>query len=224
MKANVLVMPELYLTGYGMGEKISAAAMTPDDPALDAVAAIARDNAIALMVGYPERAGDGLFNSAALWDKNGRVLLRYAKTHLFGRTEKGLFRHGERLMSASLEGVVTAPLICYDAEFPEPARLLAEAGVHLILTPAANMAPYVNAPRTMVPARAAENRLTLVYANYAGNESGMAYTGQSAIIGPNGQDLARAGDAPDVTLFAALPDIVPQPSRQLRDRYPVAVA
>ncbi len=85
-------------------------------------------------------------------------------------------------------------MICYDIEFPEHVRALARAGAQVILTPTANMMPFVNVNRIGVPSRAYENAVTVVYANLTGNEGDLDYVGQSLIAGPDGLPLARMGD------------------------------
>ena len=50
----------------------------------------------------------------------------------------------------------------------------------------------------MMPTRALESGVYLAYANHSGEENGLAYLGASCIIGPDGQELARAGAAEDL--------------------------
>ncbi len=93
--------------------------------------------------------------------------------------------------------------ICYDIEFPESVRALARQEVKIVFNPTANMLPYVEVPKTLARARALENGVSVVYANLSGEENGLEYTGLSAIIGPDGLDLARAGKGP-ATIMAVI--------------------
>lgn len=70
---------------------------------------------------------------------------------------------------------------------------LARQGVEIVFNPTANMEPYFEEPKTLARARALENGVFVIYANLSGEENGLQYTGLSAIIGPDGLDLARAG-------------------------------
>lgn len=216
--ADVLVLPELYLTGYGVGDALDTLAVAPDSPILDQIGIVARTHGIALALGYPERRNDGIRNMAGLWDPTGASRLRYAKTHLFGAEEWRRFLPGRTVATADLAGMPTGLLICYDMEFPEPARLLAENGTRLILAPTANMHPYDNVSHRLVPARAAENGLAIAYVNYVGCEGTLSYCGRSAIIGPDGEDAARAGQTDEAMLIAELPAALSPLSTQLRDR------
>ena len=84
-------------------------------------------------------------------------------------------------------------LICYDVEFPEAARTLTLAGAELIAVPTAIMQPFCHTCQLLVPARAYENQVFVVYANRCGQEGDLTYCGLSCIVGPDGKDRARAG-------------------------------
>lgn len=219
--ADVLVLPELYLTGYVAGSAGAEDAFEPDSPVLEAVADIARGHGIALTLGYGLRQGGQVYNMAGLWDGGGQLLASYAKTHLWGRVERTGFAAGTHLApTVALAGVRTGLLICYDVEFPEPCRALAGDGARLILAPTANMQPYTEVPTTLIRSRALENGIGVAYVNYVGGEGSLIYTGLSGIVGPDGQDLARAGATTEAMLIADLPDPFPKTSTQLRDRRP----
>ncbi len=203
--AEILVLPEMYLTGYALGARTAELAMRPGDAALAEVAALARGHRIALVLGYPGRDGDAVYNMATLWDAAGNPVADYAKIHLFGDEERRVFTPGEALRTAALGAVSAGLLICYDVEFPDPARRLAAAGCGLILAPTANMMPYTAAASVAVRARALENAVPVVYANYVGVEGALTYTGLSAIAGPDGNDIARAGSEAEVLLVAEVP-------------------
>ena len=116
-----------------------------------------------------------------------------SKLQLFGPMEKGVFQPGDRYSIFDLGDRRAALLICYDVEFAHHVRALHEAGVDLLLVPTANPAGFGVVNDALVPARAYEYRMTVVYANYHGDEAGLAFGGGSVIVGPDGQPLARAG-------------------------------
>ena len=206
MGADVLVLPELFLTGYNIGQAVHELAEARDGPSLPAIRHIAQESGCALCVGFPERAGNKVFNSAALIDSRGEQICVYRKIHLFGEQETALFSRGEELAVAKLAGRHVGLAICYDIEFPEFARELKRQGAEVVLVPTANMKPYVEVPTTLVRARALENGVTIAYANHCGSENGMEFTGLSGITGPDGLDLARAGATTEVLLVAELPE------------------
>lgn len=191
--ARLIIFPECFLTGYNIGERVRDLAEPADGPSLATLGEIAAEAEIAVICGYPERAGETLFNSAAVIGRDGSRLANYRKVHLYGDYEKAYFRPGERLVTTQLDGIKLGVLICYDIEFPEPARALARAGVDLLAVPTSLMTPADTVALHVVPTRARENQIFVAYANRLGREAGLDYVGRSCIAGPDGGDLARAG-------------------------------
>jgi len=110
-------------------------------PACQKAAQIAWKTNIAILYGYPERLNTDVYNSALLIDRNGNSRANYRETHLFGSYEKKFFKPGHALIITELEGLNIGILICYDVEFPEAVRTLANAGAQLIAVPTALMKP-----------------------------------------------------------------------------------
>lgn len=99
------------------------------------------------------------------------------------------------LVCAELDGVTIGILICYDIEFPEPARSLSLEGAAMLLVPTALTRPHDFVANTLVPARAWEDQLFVVYADRCGSEGDLDYVGLSTIAGPDGKILAQAGES-----------------------------
>lgn len=193
--AELLVCPEMFLTGYNIGPEAARALAQPCDGfAAGDVAAMAKAHGIAILYGYPERVDqDVIFNSVQLIDSHGKTLCNYRKTHLYGELDKAMFTPGEdRFPIVELNGWRLGFLICYDVEFPENTRRLALEGAELILVPTANMAPYDFVAEVTVRARAYENQCYVVYANYCGSEGDIHYCGLSSLCAPDGSRLALA--------------------------------
>jgi predicted amidohydrolase len=194
--ADLLVLPEMFLTGYNIGaEAVGALAEAQDGPSAQAIAALAKNCGLAIAYGYPERAEGGqIYNAVQLIDANGQRLCNYRKTHLFGDLDNSMFSAGgDDLPLVELNGWKLGFLICYDLEFPENTRRLALAGAELILVPTANMVPYDFVADVTVRSRAFENQCYVAYANYCGQEGDIQYCGQSSIAAPDGQRVAQAG-------------------------------
>jgi len=197
--ADLLMTPEMYLSGYTVGR----AALDERESALDAglweqAAGIARKHGIAILVGGPEAGG---FNTVALFDATGTLITSYRKTHLYGDVDRAQFVAGDALSEVfDFCGLRCALAICFDIEFPELARSLARRGAEVLLVPTANMHPYTGVATRLVPARAHENGLAIGYANFTGPDGMFDYCGLSCIVGPDGEDLARAGDATGLVL------------------------
>lgn len=193
--AQVLVCPEMFLTGYNIGARACAElAQAQDGPAAQRIAEIARQYAIAILYGYPERSVEQrVYNAVQLIDSRGERSSNYRKTHLFSELDKSMFSAGEDLCPVvELNGWRLGMLICYDVEFPENTRRLALAGAELILVPTANMAPFDFVCDVTVRARAFENHCYVVYANYCGSEGEIRYCGLSSVCAPDGSRPALA--------------------------------
>lgn len=203
MDATVLVLPEAWLPGYNQ-PGIPALAIAIDSAPMQRLAAAAWHHATALVVGYAERDGDRIYNSAACFGPNGALLCNYRKVQLYGPRERAIYSPGDRMKTFHLGTEKATILICYDVEFAPHVKLLADQGVTLILVPTANMAPFTHVMRHTVPAMAANHGVSIAYANYCGTEGDLTYVGGSLVAGPHGEILAQAGEMPTL-LVAELP-------------------
>lgn len=204
---DLLVTPEMYLTGYAIGaERVAALAEPADGPLAQAVAAIAQRHGIAIVYGYPEQHPHGKpFNAAQCIDADGKRLSNYRKTHRFGSMDRAQFSAGDAPSQVfEWRGWRLCLLICYDVEFPEAVRGLALQGADAVLVPTANMEPFDEVQRVLLPARALENRLFVAYANACGAEAALRYNGLSTACGPDGQTLAQAPATGDCLLQVTL--------------------
>ncbi|MFF4788105.1 carbon-nitrogen hydrolase family protein [Streptomyces griseorubiginosus] len=199
--AALLAAPEMFLTGYAIGDDIARLAEEADGEGADAVAEIAVRHGLAVAYGYPERSGDTVFNSAQLISADGTRLANYRKTHLFGCFERDHFTPGEQpVVQAELGGLRVGLMICYDVEFPENVRAHALAGTDLLLVPTAQMHPFQFVAESLVPVRAWENQMYVAYVNRVGQEGEFDFVGLSVLAGPDGVARARAGRGADLVL------------------------
>ena len=74
-------------------------------------------------------------------------------------------------------------------------RALVFADADFIAVPTALMKPYCRIAETVVPARAYESQVFVAYVNRCGSEGNLTYCGRSCIVGPDGEDVVRAGSA-----------------------------
>lgn len=207
--ADILVLPELFLTGYNLGPRVKDLAEPRSGPSLTSIAEIARDAKCAIAVGFPELDSGEIFNSSALFDAQGSLVAVYRKVHLFGPSEKRLYSPGSELIVRRIGDLQVGMAVCYDIEFPEFARELKRRGADIIIVLTANMEPYLEVPKTFIRARALENGLFVVYANFCGTEGELKYTGLSGVTGPDGIDLVRAGPHGAALLLVELPAAYP---------------
>jgi predicted amidohydrolase len=197
-EADLLLCPELFLSGYTTAAEARRHAEPADGPFAAGVARIAQATGTAIVYGYPEAADGALYNAAQCIDAGGKSLANHRKLVLPPGFESEVFATGKALTLFELNGIRFGLLICYDVEFPEAARATARAGAQAILAPTALAAQWTAVAEQVVPARAFENGVYLLYANHAGAEGDVRYLGASCVVGPDGSVHARAGETEEV--------------------------
>ncbi|MEZ0493400.1 carbon-nitrogen hydrolase family protein [Kineococcus sp. TBRC 1896] len=215
---RLLVTPEMFLTGYDIGDLVERLAREPLE---DRVARVAARRGVAIAVGLPLPAasGEGVTNSVLLLDERGGRLARYDKTHLFGDLDRAMFVPGaDAVVTADLDGVRLAFLVCYDVEFPETVRAAAVAGADLVVVPTAQMEPFAFVAEHLVRVRAWENQVYVAYLNHVGAEGDLRYVGRSSICAPSG-DVLAAGGPDDETLLVADVDLGVVRAARLQNPY-----
>ncbi|MER6419261.1 carbon-nitrogen hydrolase family protein [Streptomyces sp. NPDC001137] len=222
--ALLLAAPEMFLTGYAIGDDIGRLAEPADGDSADAIADIAGRHGLAIAYGYPERDGETVFNSAQMISAEGIRLANYRKTHLFGCFERDHFTPGgQPVVQAELGGLTVGLMICYDVEFPENVRAHALAGTDLLVVPTAQMHPFQFVAESMIPVRAWENQLYVAYVNRVGQEGEFDFVGLSALAGPDGVARARAGRGEELVFADADPAFLAasrEANPYLKDRRP----
>jgi 5-aminopentanamidase len=189
--AELLLLPELFLSGYNIGDQVQRLAEASNGPSAAAAAEIAAGAGLAIIYGYPERGAEGVYNSALMLDRRSKPIANYRKTHLWGDFERAQFRAGTEAALLEFAGARFGVMICYDIDFPELARRYALNGADAIIALSATTAPYPVVPRRLIPARAYENRLFVLYSDRAGTENGLTYAGESCVAAPDGEIIAR---------------------------------
>jgi predicted amidohydrolase len=187
---DLLVLPELFLNGYDL-DTARAGAIDPAGAELGVIRDAAQRAGTAVVVGFAERRGTEVANSAACVGAEGEVEAIYRKTHLFGR-EADVFSAGDELVTVRLAHCTLGVLICFDMEFPEPARALARAGAETLVTIAANMEPFFSDHRIASQARALDNRLPHLYVNRCGQEGGLRFVGGTRALRADGTIVAES--------------------------------
>lgn len=196
IKAELVVLPELFNSGYLFTSKEEAFSLAEEVPAgrtTEELCRIAKKMNIHIVAGICERQGDKLFNSAVLVSPEGYRGV-YRKMHLFNE-ENLWFQPGNGGFQVFDIGACRIGImICFDWFFPEAARILALKGAHIICHSANLILPYC---QQGMATRCLENRVFAVTANRTGREvrggSDFLFTGKSQITGPQGDILWQAG-------------------------------
>lgn len=193
-KADLVVLPELFSTGYIFESKDELRSLAEDEAGrtFAFLKDLSRRTNMAIVAGVAERAGDECYNSCFLF-ADGGIGARYRKVHLFDR-EKELFKAGTSPFPVcDLNGVKLGLMICFDWIFPEVTRLLALKGAQIICHPSNLVLPYC--PRAMIT-RCIENSVFAITVNRVGTEARagleLRFIGMSQVVGPRGEVLIRA--------------------------------
>ncbi|MFT4012106.1 MAG: NAD+ synthase [Paracoccus sp. (in: a-proteobacteria)] len=186
--ADMLILPEMFITGYQTQDLVLKAAFTQD--AMAAIEDLARDCADgpAIGIGGPWAEGRKLYN--AFWIlQAGRVVTRVLKHDLPHKQlfdELRLFDQGPLQGPYSVNGIRIGSPICEDAWWPEVAETLAESGAEILIVP--NGSPYhrdkLDLRMGHMVARVVESGLPLVYLNSVGGQDDQLYDGASFVLNP----------------------------------------
>ncbi|WP_257570645.1 nitrilase-related carbon-nitrogen hydrolase [Streptomyces sp. NP160] len=199
--ADVVVLPELATSGYGLADAAEArsVAVRADSAVLDGWAAACRRRPGAVVVGgFCELGEDGrVHNSAAVVDGSG-VRAVYRKAHLWD-AERLVFTPGDAAppVVETAHGRIST-VICYDLGFPEWVRTATLAGADLLAVPtnwALGPRPAGERPIGQVVAMAAARagHLAVVCCDRTGRERGVDWTEGTCVVGADGWVLAEAG-------------------------------
>ena len=187
---NLIVFPELFLTGYSAEEDIKNINFKSVSKRIEEIQRLCKEYNIACVMGFPRKENSKVYNSASFIDKNGEILYVYDKTHLFG-DEKLVFDKGNKLDVFNSSFGKIGLLICYDIEIPEVARTLALKGAQIIICISANMKPYDKLHKLNIKSRAIENMIPVIYCNYVGRDKYFKYVGQSNVIDMKGNNICK---------------------------------
>ncbi len=194
---DLLVFPELITTGYEFHNRSEVQELAVE---LDSSIEIAQfkelsaDTDTVLVLGFPERAGENVFNSSILIEPDGSLAL-YRKIHLFDQ-EKHKFDPGDLPLTVKSTKVGRIGImICFDWIFPEVSRILALKGAQIICHPSNLVLDLCQ--RSMF-ARSVENGVFTLTCNRIGTEDRtgrkLTFTGGSQILSNRGKMLASASD------------------------------
>jgi predicted amidohydrolase/adenosylcobinamide amidohydrolase len=189
--ADWVITPELAETGYNFASRIGTNWIAPfPDAWISTLAAIARDNRVALFVGFAERdAKSGKFhNSVAVIDRAGTILGAYRKQRVHGGAESWS-TPGSGGAPFVVDGIPVGLLICADTYKPEPAASYRQQGAAILLAPA-NWPPVAGmGPDDLWERRSAETGLPLIVNNRTGREPELDFTLGESVIATGGERL-----------------------------------
>ena len=214
--ADLVIFPELSLTGYVVRDQIYELAETIPGPSTQRIEEIAKDTGMHIIFGMPElseKTRATIFNTAVFVGPDG-FIGKYRKMYLPTHSvfeEKRHFRPGYQTAVFDTALGKIGLCLCYDLFFPEVTRLIRLKGAQLIVAISASPAVRRGYFEILTAARALENTVFLAYVNMVGVEDGLQFWGGSRLVSPTGDVLAKAKyDEEDfVTAEVSYNDIIP---------------
>jgi deaminated glutathione amidase len=219
--ADYVLTPEMTNIMESKRDRLFAAIVADEnDPTLATLREVARKLAIYIHIGSLaiKSSAEKAVNRSFLIDRNGDIVARYDKIHMFdvdltggeSYRESNTYRAGELAAVADLPWGRLGLTVCYDLRFPALYRALAEAGASFIAVPSAFTRQTGEAHwHVLLRARAIENGCYVFAAAQGGrHENGRETFGHSLVIDPWGRILAEGGTEPDVVLAEVDPAAV----------------
>jgi predicted amidohydrolase len=210
--SDLIALPEVFAI-RGSDEEFRAQAAPLKGPLLAFLASIAhRHNAWVLAGSILEQHATGVFNTSVLLNRRGEIVASYRKMHLFEATldsgkvirESDLWQAGTEPVLTQLEGWNCGMAICYDLRFPELFRHYSAQGAHLFFLPS-NFTQRTGQDHweVLLRARAIENQCFVIAPNQCGTNphTGVTSYGNSMIVGPWGEVIARFGTEAQAATF-----------------------
>lgn len=193
-KADILVLPELFATGYTFTskEEVKNLAEASDEETANFLKEISTKTGAVIVAGFIEKDDGKDYNSSIMVYKN-KVIDTYRKIHLFNKEKRWFSPGNKKLTVHNLNGMKIGTMVCFDWMFPEVSRTLALLGAQIIAHPSNLVMPYCQQAMTT---RCLENRVFAITANRIGNEKrgkdNFAFTGGSQITSFDGKILSSA--------------------------------
>jgi predicted amidohydrolase len=195
--ADLVIFPELCLTGYVVKDQLYELAETIPGPSTKRIEELARKTGMYVVFGMPElseKTRATMYNTAVYIGPEG-IIGKYHKMYLPTHSvfeEKRYFRPGYQTAAFDTQIGKIGLCICYDLFFPEVTRLTRLAGAQLIVCISASPSVRRSYFEILTAARALENTSYLAYVNLVGVEDGLQFWGGSRLLSPTGDIIARA--------------------------------
>lgn len=194
-KAQLVVFPEMFLSGYNIGDDAQRLALALDDDRLEPIRKAAAKAKVHVVAGGPRKVRAGVTTNAAFLIRpdgtteacDKRVLANYTTF------QEGMFFQPGRTTPIFDLGFAKVGLsICYDLFFPEFQRRQVLNGADLLVNISASPTTSQRFFEALIPARAIENACFVAYTNLVGPQDGIVFWGGAQAWTPRAHRLARS--------------------------------
>ncbi|MEW6080285.1 MAG: carbon-nitrogen hydrolase family protein [Bacillota bacterium] len=202
---NLVVFPELALTGYECADLFPQIARRPEASGeIGLIRETAREKGIFVLLGYAEKGGgERVHNSLLLIGSDGNIAGNHRKVHL-PPAEKGVFTQGDDYCLCETPLGRVGLLNCWDAAFPEVSRLYALSEADFLVVAAAWEEPYDEPWVLSVRSRALDNGLAVAAVNRVGKDKTLSFFGRSLFSDAMGKVLQEAPAGKECVIHQSL--------------------
>jgi len=189
--ADIIVFPELSLTGYepGLAESL---ATNQDDKILDNFQGISNDNKITIGVGMPTNSSSGILISMIIFQPH-QPKQTYSKQYLH-EDEFPYFINGQGQVFLTMDNIKIAPAICYESLLPEHSANASKNGAAIYIASVAKSASGVEKAFKHFPEVANKYAMTVLMANAVGPCDNFESAGKTSIWNSKGLFLGQLND------------------------------
>jgi predicted amidohydrolase len=201
-QADLIIFPELSLTGYFLRDMVPDVALSPASPEIKQLLDAA--GKMAVVLGFVEESSQHRFYNAVLYAEGGQIIHLHRKVYLptYGLfDEQRYFAAGDRFQAFNTArfGRV-GMLICEDFWHLSAAAIMQAEEVDMLICPSNSPGRGVDGPKI----RTAETYehlsksyaqlmgAVVVFVNRVGFEDGLCFWGGSAVVGPDGRTIVEA--------------------------------
>jgi len=198
---DIVCLPELFTTGYDLRKVEIYAEEIPGDT-LKKIVEISKGKFVVIGTILEIKEGN-YYNTAFIIGKDGQLIGKYSKVHLFSpMLEKEFLTPGDEIGTftlPSLDDLKIGIAICYDIRFPEQFRIMALKGAQVIFVPSEFPSPKRKIWKNILRTRAIENQYFVVGINRVGKGKSDDFFGCSLIT--NGDYIEYLADKPETAIF-----------------------
>lgn len=209
--ADFIVLPEMFNCPYSNDKFIEYGEEEKNSYTLNKISLLAKKNNVYILAGsIPEKDNGKLYNTSYLFDKEGNIIAKHRKMHLFDIDVKGkiTFKESDVLTAGDSFTIAETDFgkigigICYDIRFPELARVMVENGALILFYPGAfNMTTGPAHWELLFRSRALDNQVFCVGVAPALNKDASYHSfGHSIIASPWGEIIAEASEKENLIL------------------------
>ena len=209
--ADFIVLPEMFNCPYSNDKFIEYAEEETDSYTLNKISKLAKTHNVYILAGsVPEREDGKIYNTSYLFDKNGSIIAKHRKMHLFDIDvkdritfkESDVLTAGDEFSVADTEFGRIGIGICYDVRFVELARIMAEKGALVLFYPGAfNQTTGPAHWELLFRSRALDNQVFCVGVAPALNMDASYHSyGHSIVANPWGEVIAQADEKEELII------------------------